>query len=128
MKNQKLPGKEKQLSNVEIPSEGDSKFHIGKKEQRSNFDIDTTKVRLCFQVSSEKSQKLILFTLFIIRFLVIRYCNRHAFFIQAILYFKDYETTALDPICSDVIICNGAHPLLGIDDSYPIIATEEGNL
>ena len=66
MKNQKLPGKEKQLSNVEIPSEGDSKFHIGKKEQRSNFDIDTTKVRLCFQVSSEKSQKLILFTLFII--------------------------------------------------------------
>ena len=36
-------------------------------------------------------------------------------------------TKTLDPICSDVITCKVARPELWIDDSYQIIATDEGN-
>ena len=56
----------------------------------------------------------------------------YAFVIQVFLKFKQLgssipKTKTLDPICSNLITCNHAHPQLWIDDSYQIIATDEGN-
>ena len=34
----------------------------------------------------------------------------------------------LNPICSDVIVDKHAHQLLKIDDSFPVIATDEGSI
>ena len=52
-------------------------------------------------------------------------------FQQAFLYVNDSDDFAemvTSPIYSEIIGCKDAHKKLWIDDSYPIIATDEGNV
>ena len=39
---------------------------------------------------------------------------------------SELQTMTLNPICSDVIVCNHEHEKLWIDDTSPIIATDKG--
>ena len=94
--------------------------------------MDTTRVRLCFQVRSTQGDWGVTSLMW-----KIKYEHNIYFIIQVFQKIGELQSEdskylqplycGSDPMCSEVIVDKHAHQQLRIDASAPIIATDEGN-